>query len=231
MNWDWSVLQAPLFWQQAGSLPQAGAMQWARQLLWAGVFAGAMLALLGRVGPGMRWSLAAVAAAVALLPGPMGPVHWLALAFQTPSLSSAVACLYLGLRRHRAAAPAPTGPDPGMRDWLQLWSLAAVALGWVLLLDSFAFWPWSVYAWGFGAAALAAAALLAGLPWLSGATPFGASAVPWLVLLLYVLTRCPSGNLWDALLDPWLWAALQLQLLAQARRAIKARRAPAATRA
>lgn len=227
MSLDWSLLYAPLFWQQAGSLPQAQAMQWARQLIWAGVFAGGTLALLGRVRPGVRWSLAGVAAGVALLQGPMGPVHWLALAFQTPSLSSAVVCLYLGVRQHAGPVRGPGGPDTGTRHWLRFWSVSGVALGWVLLLDSFAFWPWSVYAWGFGAAALAAAALLAGLPWLSGAAPLRASAAPWLVLLLYVLTRCPSGNLWDALLDPWLWAALQLQVL----RGISGWRARATTRA
>ena len=29
------------------------------------------------------------------------------------------------------------------------------------------------------------------------------------LLLLFVLTRWPSGNLWDALLDPLLWLGLQ----------------------
>jgi hypothetical protein len=28
-------------------------------------------------------------------------------------------------------------------------------------------------------------------------------------LLLFAATRLPTGNLWDAVLDPWLWLALQ----------------------
>jgi hypothetical protein len=32
------------------------------------------------------------------------------------------------------------------------------------------------------------------------------------VLGLYVLTRLPSGNVWHALLDPWLWLVIQISL-------------------
>jgi len=38
------------------------------------------------------------------------------------------------------------------------------------------------------------------------------------VLLLQVLLRLPTGNLWDALLDPWLWVVLQVGWLQHALR-------------
>jgi hypothetical protein len=38
----------------------------------------------------------------------------------------------------------------------------------------------------------------------------------WLLpaaLLLFAATRLPTGNVWDALLDPWLWLLFQGLLL------------------
>jgi hypothetical protein len=32
-------------------------------------------------------------------------------------------------------------------------------------------------------------------------------------LALFVLLRLPTGNVWDALLDPWLWLLLQADWL------------------
>jgi hypothetical protein len=34
-----------------------------------------------------------------------------------------------------------------------------------------------------------------------------------LVLIAYAGLRLPTGNLWDALLDPWLWVALQVRFI------------------
>jgi hypothetical protein len=99
---------------------------------------------------------------------------------------------------------------------LKIALFSGVALGWVLLLDTLAWWPVSVYAWGFSSAALGAVAILTVIVWTFGAgykprtSRSRVSAVVVLgVLGLFVLTRWPSGNLWDALLDPWLWVALQ----------------------
>jgi hypothetical protein len=85
----------------------------------------------------------------------------------------------------------------------------------LLMLDALAFWPRSVYALGFGAAALIAAALcvmaLGGLAVRAGRpVPVGVLAV---VLLVFALTRLPSGNVWDALSDPLLWVGLHLKLM------------------
>ncbi|MGI9133631.1 MAG: hypothetical protein ACR2I0_06765, partial [Rhodoferax sp.] len=97
-------------------------------------------------------------------------------------------------------------------------ALLGLVLGWVLLLDTLALLPLagSVYAWGFDANAVAVAALLACLPWLAYGGVSAGSPMQWsalLALVLFVALRLPSGNVWDALLDPWLWLALHVAVL------------------
>jgi hypothetical protein len=88
-----------------------------------------------------------------------------------------------------------------------LWSL--LALGYLLLLDTFAVLPLQLYAWGFSPALLLGLLALSLLPWLLRGTALaGQGSQRWLLpaaLLLFAATRLPTGNLWDALLDPWLW--------------------------
>ena len=50
------------------------------------------------------------------------------------------------------------------------------------------------------------------LPWRCPAASHDCEVAP-LALLMFAATRLPSGNLWDALLDPWLWSALHIALL------------------
>jgi hypothetical protein len=35
------------------------------------------------------------------------------------------------------------------------------------------------------------------------------------VVVLFVALRLPTGNVWDAVLDPWLWVWAQYQALGQ----------------
>lgn len=86
-------------------------------------------------------------------------------------------------------------------------------LGWVLLGDMLALWPVSIYAWGFSTGALALVCALAFVWWCLGGSRVETQVLTlalFLVLILFVVTRLPSGNLWDALLDPWLWLVLQV---------------------
>jgi hypothetical protein len=79
------------------------------------------------------------------------------------------------------------------------------------LLDTLGWGGTFIYAWGFGpvvpvAVLLGCAAALAWAAW----QPQAAHQTRWLWLLaaamgLFVLTRAPSGNAWDAISDPWLW--------------------------
>lgn len=88
--------------------------------------------------------------------------------------------------------------------------------GWALFLDTFALLPLQIYAWGFSALAGGLIAVASLMPWVWGSA--GGSAPAWrlavvpLSVLALVLWRLPSGNVWDTVLDPWLWLVLQVQL-------------------
>ena len=154
---------------------------------------------------------AALVAWVAL-PGALSPAYWLGLAFQAPSLMASLLCLAALVAHWRH----PAAPCMQARFAEHAAAFSAMALGWVLLFDLIAWLPVSVYAWGFSAAAVAVAALIALLPWVLGRGSARLS-LPLLAVLLFVLTRLPTGNLWDALLDPWLWFALHLGYLVKAK--------------
>lgn len=119
------------------------------------------------------------------------PAYWLGLSFQSPSLVSVGLCACLIAPRRLA-----------LRQPMVLATLVS-AVGWILLLDSFAVWPIEIYALGFQAGIAGVIFLLVLLIALEPATIIVASA-----LVLYVTLRLPTGNVWDAVLDPllWLWS-------------------------
>jgi hypothetical protein len=136
------------------------------------------------------------------------PLFMLGMAFQTPALLTFCLCLGSAWRSvssssHRlfySARPVPVS------HWV--WLVVSV-LGGLLLLDTFG--QVSVYAYGFDPA-LAWLGWLCALCWLMLAYWFDLPAWhvhvagSWLVATgLFVFTRAPSGNVWDAWLDPWLW--------------------------
>ncbi len=158
---------------------------------------------------GMQLGVAAVLALAAGFSGMWAPVYWLGLAFQSPSAVAVLLCLgglihrFLG-RTHRVV--------PGMRfPWML--AGAGIALGWLLLLDTFALLPWQMYAAGFNALVPVVLVLLVLAPWALRSRAKGLSKQALCALaavLLFVALRFPSGNVWDAVLDPWLWLALQV---------------------
>ena len=211
----------------APALPAAWLMRldlslgWALVLALAGALAGARLTLAVR-----RW-LALVLAFWTLLPGMLTPDYWLGLAFHAPSLSASLVCAGLlqqqlfpgGLRQ---AWPQQPGRFARWPAGVQALVWLALLLGYALLLDTFAVLPAELYAWGFSPAALLVLLPLSLLPWvLTGARRKSVQApglVQWVVplsLLLFAATRLPTGNVWDALLDPWLWLLLHGVLLRQ----------------
>lgn len=174
-------------------LPHLTLHLWGQHLAWAVVLAALVGCLLQRTRVPVRRALMALAACAALVPGPHGPVYWLALAYQMPSLASiAVALWWLRGEATGKRLAIPTA----------LW-LGISAMGGVLLLDTLALLPWPIYAVGFGTQALTvwlvASALLCIRPDLR---TWGWAGV--LIGLVFAVTRLPTGNLWDALSDPWL---------------------------
>ena len=211
-------------------LPAATVTWLSLHLGWAIVLGAVTLQLASRLPTRGRWTLASLMWLWTLLPGAASPVFWLGLAFQSPSLMSVLLCI--------AWLWPPPGPVPGVVNLSatadsrsqKVLLLLAVVLGWVLLLDTLAWFPVSIYAWGFGSAAVALALLAAALLWLLLGSRATVSLL--VVLAVFVLTRAPSGNLWDALLDPLLWLALQIGWLFNlVRRHSMARRPSPATRA
>ncbi|MBK7004414.1 MAG: hypothetical protein IPH37_04115 [Burkholderiales bacterium] len=183
--------------------------------------------------------VAVALAASAWLPGQAASSYWLGLAFQAPSMSAVLLCAVL-LRAQWARwwaghANAPQGAAPvagsgavpaefAGRDaprvvrWCTpdaVLAVLGVLLGWALLLDTFALLPVELYAWGFRPMAAAVLLLLCLTPWLLlgwGRSGGLGTAVCAVAVMVFVLLRLPSGNVWDALLDPWLWLALHVHV-------------------
>jgi hypothetical protein len=201
-------------------LPGATALRVALPVVWAVLLGCAVMAVgLAQSWPrNVRVGLAVAVALWALVPGPLSPTYWLGLAFQIPSLMTVLICLGWVRSAWRADAQSQSqsqSPTQGLK-MLGLMGAMGVLLGWLLLLDTLALLPFSVYRWGFGTVALAVivagVALAVCLPWRmrrAASTGWGGTGLVLIALAVFVLTRLPTGNLWDALIDPWLWLALQ----------------------
>ena len=165
-------------------------MSIARHLAWALALAALAWRLLRKP---WRLPVATLLAVWALWPGTPGASYWLGLAFQTPSLASGALAIWV-LRR-RPALPS--------RQAFVL-TLSAALLGWLLLLDTLALLPLPLYPLGFAPTAGVVPVTIALLLALHPDTRSVGRTALW-ACLLFGLTRLPSGNLWDALLDPWLF--------------------------
>jgi hypothetical protein len=167
------------------------------------------------------------------LPGGASLAYWLGLAFQLPSWSTVLLATLWLLRLAKSSAQVLQGhesaPVSGAARGRQCSNsagfrlnfsvvLIGAALGALLLADTIAWLPWtqSLYAWGFSPLAVALCGLGLSLAWVASTPGTDARTVVALVLLalgLHVATRLPTGNVWDALIDPWLWALCCVALL------------------
>jgi len=206
------------FWDGAPWLPGMEGLRFLRHLAWALVCAALALALCRRL-PRLRarqWHrrpwLPLLVALWACVPGSWGTGYWLGLAFQIPSLLATLwAATYLAdallfPQWHAGAEAARAAPS---RVWDRIGLAILLVVGWLLLLDTFALLPWSVYRLGFAPVAGLALLLVAVLPGVvggMGAWRSNRGALLFLLaLLLFMPTRWPTGNVFDAVLDPGLW--------------------------
>ncbi|WP_432378092.1 hypothetical protein [Duganella sp. P38] len=190
------------------SLPDLSLQIIYARLAWALVAASMLLSVLPGLLP--RWFpvlarrakliVAVTVALVMALPGEASPAYWLTLVFQYPSgLLTGYALVALCARWNGRPVDFLLHPA---------FALLLTVLGTVLYLDAFGVLALGLYYRGFdadAAAVLAMVAALAGVAaiWLR----FGAGGAALLTaVLLFSLLRLPTGNLWDALLDPLLWA-------------------------
>ena len=214
-------------------LPLAAALPLGYALSWGLLLAAVCVFVCVRAMPNahrmLGLGLAGVIVLSALLPITRGWTAYLALAFQTPSWVTLLACMAMAVRHLRLDAASQNAPVPTVltNGLTNVAAWAGVCLGWALWVDTFNRWPegWdvSLYAWGFGATALWAAVfgVIVWMGWTWRVTrrvSCEQQVVVW-ALLCFALTRWPSGNVWDALLDPWMWAACHWRL---ARRLFKA---------
>ena len=144
------------------------------------------------------------------IPGVWGASFWLGLAFQAPSAVSACLCAVF-LARGVSSPSTRSLVHPRTSLYLPV---LGVVMGWALLLDSFAVLPWQIYSLGFSPTVPVLVIAIAVFPWVIGwshgvSTGVGVGGL-WLAvaLVIFLTLRLPSGNAWDALLDPWLWLVL-----------------------
>lgn len=178
------------------------------RLAWAVVLAAMICMLLLRWGRFSRNGLSRRAAAVSLactlpllvLRDEVSPLYWLGLAFQWPSGLLVGLCLiklhgaWQGQFHLTPMTPAVAAP--------------VVLSGGALYLDAIGWIAEGFYYRGFGPIGAPMAALIlmigASLAVVRGYVPAQACALLAAIALFAVL-RLPTGNLWDALLDPILW--------------------------
>lgn len=210
-GWGWVT---PLLSSDSPLLPTAWVMQWALHLSWSVVLAwlGASVVGYWSQRKPLLWGTALGLACWSWIPGPYAPVHWLGLAFQAPSLVTVLLCAVNLHARLFSARTLKRSAEPTPRASLALAALGVLA-GWALLLDTFAWLPVQLYQWGFSPAASALMLLVVLVPWVIGRAERRAGTMIWvapLAIVLFVVLRLPTGNLWDAVLDPWLWIALHV---------------------
>ena len=176
------------------------------RLAWAAVCAALLFVLIPLLRPGAlsrraMTALLLAVAAVFLLPGAASPAYWLALAFQYPS-GLLFGCCVLKLRQHwdgnGDAAPLMT---PLLASVLAVTGLA-------LYLDAMGLLTQGFYYAGFGPTAAPLLAVVGAIGCAEAlvqgrARPQAGALLT--TILLFTMLRLPTGNLWDALLDPLLW--------------------------
>jgi hypothetical protein len=186
-------------------LPQAVFLPLWVKLSWAVVVSAVVLRLTSRLKASL-W-FAAVVGVVLLLPHTPAS-GYLALAFQTPSLVLMAWAMWCWADVLQMRSPVVTTPTSVA--WM------GVLLGWALVADTLNYWPaWfdlQLYALGFTSTGLwlVLAATAAVLLWVQPPKRWVFSVAA--VMAAYVLLRLPTGNVWDAVLDPFVWLALHVQL-------------------
>jgi hypothetical protein len=185
------------------SLPELGLqIVWAR-LAWGVVGAALLLSLLPLRGMKPRAAVALLALAAMGLPGPASPAWWLGLAFQQPSGLFAALC-GVSLWKRFADRPAQQALPLAL-------AAALVAGGLVLYADAVGALSLGLYPWGFEPVQAPVVGVVLSVLALAVVVRGRQHAAAWAVLLaltFHAVTHLPTGNFFDALLDPllWLWA-------------------------
>jgi hypothetical protein len=192
-----------------------------RHLGWALTLSALTLFFLKAAPRLLRYSLGLGVFLLSIAPTSWSISHWLGLAYQTPSLVFQILSLLYLLRLSKGSTAGQNGTTLVYR-WPTAVLLLACLTGWALALDTFAKLSIQLYALGYSKDLSVGLLLVAMLIWIFGkfhpsaqsGRRFAELAVILLIaILIHTLTRLPSGNLWDAVLDPWLWLVAQGALI------------------
>ena len=205
------------------TLPEIPLQMMYARFAWGVVLAALVLAVLPLPSARRRGDAVVLSFVLMALPGPASPAFWLGLVFQQPSGLLATLCASaVGLR---------FVARPGQQ--VLPWRLAlALALGGaVLYADAVGALGLGLYAWGFDAVQAPVVAIVLSVLSLAVIVRGRQVWAGWAVLLaltLHAVTHLPTGNFFDALLDPllWLWAVWRCGAAAFA--ALRSRRSAAA---
>jgi len=203
-------------------LPPVGLQALYAHLAWAMVLGAAGVGIVWRIKP-FHLRLAAVWLVIAfttcLLPGRASPAFWVGLACQAPSAFLLSLCVLVVWNRGAA--------DPEERILPTGLALGLVIAGGLLYADTWGFLYLGLYVRGFGHEAAIAGLLVGTAAVLAVATglPRRASLAALAALVVFSVWRLPTGNVWDALLDPILWCWALLSLVARAFSRWRSRRA------
>ena len=160
--------------------------------------------------------LGGLALAVMWLPGPASPAFWLGLVFSYPSVMLVACCaVNVGLFWGRSGMPpnasgdSASAPAAASAPALSAPLAAALAIGGIVLYADAAGWlALQIYARGFETPFAPVAALVIGALGVLGIrSPTGrpTGVVLLACAMAFTFARLPSGNLFDALLDPMMW--------------------------
>ena len=190
-------------------LPPLAVQQFFHAVIWLAVLSWLGVQCLPSYDRRWRWVICSTAALLVLLVW-QSVLPALGMVFQTPSLMTLCACLAVAWSDIKGPSARLFGNHTDMRLSPWLW-FAVVLVGWCLLLDAFGMLPWDIYSLGFDHQLLWSAWWLSGF-WITIAYLLSLpdwharAATCWLLATgLFVATHAPSGNVWDAWLDPGLW--------------------------
>ena len=211
MPTGWEVFAPLSNWLAAETpvLPALSVLRWAQPLFWGVVMAAGAARLLAGRSPLVRRLAMACAVVWAFLPGSVSPTWWLGLGFQLPSWVTLLLCGAYVVGSWRQATPrqGPAAAPASGLDWL---AVLGLLLGALLLADMFVWLPFSFYRWGFSSLAFGMVLAIVVWIWVLAKQAQRQREALWVIgaLALYTLTRLPTGNVFDALIDPWLWLVL-----------------------
>jgi hypothetical protein len=198
-------------------------------LAWGCVTAAVAVMLLSRMRTLETWQVVAVTALAFIANGPLGVYslsYWLGLCFQSPSSLLVFCSVLVVWRCTRGMVHIPLLPTP---------LAAAIAVtGALLYVDTAGWLPFSLYANGFGGVAAIAALSCSALAFWAVLQRMRRDLAMAVLLsfTLFAVWRLPTGNAWDAVLDPLLWGWAVACCIGRAARAWRRRRStPALARA